>query len=115
MGFDLTTPVPVPVLDANGNYIGDQRDSNGNVVMAPFMDFVRFADVSSWFNVTQIKTMHATLAAQAAAITALTQHGPITADQVNSMINDAVAQHVQASGPAHTGVAGTTQQNGTSS
>jgi hypothetical protein len=116
MSFDLTTPVPVPVLDANGNYIGDQKDNNGNVVMAPFMDFVRFADVSSWFNLTQIKTLHATLAAQAAAITALTQHGSsVTADQVNSMINDAVAQHVQASGPAHTGVAGTTQGNGSSS
>lgn len=113
MSFDLTTPVPVPMLDANGNYVGDQKDSNGNTVMAPFMDFVRFADASSWFNVSQLKTLHATLAAQAAAITALTKGTPVTADAVNSMINDAVAQHVRTTAPANTtGVAGTTQQNG---
>ena len=113
MSFDLTTPVPVPVLDADGNYIGDQKDANGNVVTAPFIDFVRFADVSSWFNVSQLKTLHATLAAQAAAITALTSGTGVTADQVHSMINDAVAQHLQVGSPANTtGVGGTTQQNG---
>jgi hypothetical protein len=113
----LNYPIAVPILDANGNYVGDQKDSNGNVITAPFSDFLRFSDIAGWFNVSQLKAMQATLVGQGAAITALAsaQGSPVTADQVKQMIDDAVAQHVQITGTVQvTGVAGTTQPAATS-
>jgi hypothetical protein len=109
MGFDLTTPVAVPLLDANGNYTGDQVDDNGHVVMAPFGDVARFANATGWFNVKQNQALTATVAAMTAALTALASasSSPVTADELKQMINDAVAQHIEITGTVNVSAAQT--------
>jgi hypothetical protein len=71
MSFDLTTPVPVPMLDANGNYVGDQKDANGNTVTVPFQDFVRFADMYTQFYGKQITALTSAMTTLTQAVAAL--------------------------------------------
>jgi hypothetical protein len=101
MSFDLTTPVAVPQLDAQGNYIGDLKDGNGQTVTAPFVDFVRFGDIEAQRSNQLTVALTAVVTNLAAA-----QGQQFTGDQVKGWIEDAVAAHPTTINI--TGVAGTT-------
>lgn len=118
MSFDLSTLINVPNIDANGNYAGDLTDSNGKVVQAPVSDFLRFGDAFANQAAQQARAANASLAAAMAVINGLTTstQTPVTAAQIQTMIDDAVAQHLQITGTVSvTGIAAVAQSGGTTS
>lgn len=98
--MELTDPVAVPVLDANGNYAGDQKDSAGNTVTSPVSDDLRFTNAATWFTLRLCQTIASQVTAIQGALTSEEADllAAIKASQTPTVDVTALAQALEASG-----------------